>query len=95
MPRREHFQWIGSMYISRTTPTPEPTPAPADSPTPTEAAPTSLPSNVAACLGSGICQLVNRVIYQRAFAPIVPEYILHLRPELCLDADINDIANEI
>jgi len=29
------------------------------------------------------------------FAPIVPEYILQLRPELCLDANINDIANEI
>jgi subtilisin family serine protease len=38
---------------------------------------------------------VDRVIYQKAFLPIVPEYILQLRPELCLDVNINDIANEI
>ena len=46
-------------------------------------------------MGSGACQLVNRVIYQKAFAPIIPEYILQLRPELCLDVNINDVANEL
>ena len=58
-------------------------------------APASLLTDVAACLGSGICQVVIRDIYQRAFLPIVPEYILQLRPELCLDVNINDVANEI
>ena len=38
---------------------------------------------------------MNRVIYQKPFSPIVPEYILQLRPELCLNVDINDVANEI
>jgi subtilisin family serine protease len=38
---------------------------------------------------------VNRAIYQKAYLPIVPEYILQLRPELCLDVNINDVANEI
>jgi hypothetical protein len=38
---------------------------------------------------------VDRVIYQKAFLPIVPEYILQLRPELCLDVNISDIADEI
>ena len=51
--------------------------------------------NLAACLGSGACQVVNRAIYQKAFLPIGPEYILQLRPELCLDVNISDIANEI
>jgi len=54
-----------------------------------------LPSDLAACLGSGNCQLVNRQIYQKAFAPIIPEYILQLRAELCLDVNINDVADEL
>ncbi len=58
-------------------------------------APASLLTDVAACLGSGICQIVIRDIYQKPFVPIVPEYILQLRPELCLDVNINDVANEI
>lgn len=58
-------------------------------------APASLLTDLAACQGSGICQVVIRDIYQRPFLPIVPEYILQLRPELCLDVNIYDIANEI
>ncbi len=50
---------------------------------------------MAACLASGVCQLVNRVIYQKPFSPIIPEYILQLRPELCLDVNINEIATEL
>ena len=57
--------------------------------------PSSLPSDLSACLGSGACQIINRLIYQKPFAPIIPEYILQLRPELCHQVDINDIANEI
>jgi subtilisin family serine protease len=62
---------------------------------PAEPSPASLPSDLAACLGSGACQLINRLIYQKPFAPIIPEYILQLRPELCQQVNINDIANEI
>lgn len=57
--------------------------------------PASLFTDIAVCQGSGICQIVIRDIYQRPFALIIPEYILQLRPELCLDVNINDIANEI
>jgi subtilisin family serine protease len=57
--------------------------------------PASLLTDIAACQGSGICQIVSRDIYQRPFALIIPEYILQLRPELCLDVNINDVANEI
>jgi hypothetical protein len=63
--------------------------------TPVEPAPAAVPADLAACLGSGACQVVNRAIYQKAFLPIIPEYILQLRPELCLDVSINDIVNEI
>lgn len=62
---------------------------------PTESAADALPTDVASCLGSGACQLVTRDIYQRVFLPIIPEYILQLRPELCLDVKINDVADEI
>jgi hypothetical protein len=61
----------------------------------TEPAPAVVPSDLAACLASSSCQLVNRDIYQKAYAPIIPEYILQLRPELCLDTNIADIANEL
>jgi subtilisin family serine protease len=57
--------------------------------------PASLLTDIAACQGSGICQIIIRDIYQRPFALIIPEYILQLRPELCLDVNINDVANEI
>ena len=57
--------------------------------------PASLLTDVIACQGSGICQIVSRDIYQRPFALIIPEYILQLRPELCLDVNINDVANAI
>ena len=53
------------------------------------------PADVTACLGSAACQIVDRAIYQRKFIPILPEYILQLRPEISLDVSINDIANEI
>jgi subtilisin family serine protease len=53
------------------------------------------PADVTACLGSAACQIVDRAIYQRNFTPILPEYILQLRPEISLDVSINDIANEI
>ena len=75
--------------------TPTPSSTPNTTPTSTEPAPASLPRDVAACLGSGACQLVSRDIYQRVFLPIVPEYILELRPELCLDVNINAVANEL
>jgi subtilisin family serine protease len=52
-------------------------------------------TDIAACQGSGICQIVIRDIYQRPFALIIPEYILQVRPELCLDVNINDVANAI
>ena len=33
------------------------------------------------CLTHSDCQLVNRVIFQRPYKSIIPEYILQLRPE--------------
>ena len=60
-----------------------------------EPAPEVVASDLAACLASSLCQILNRDIYQKAFAPMIPEYILQLRPELCLDTTIAEIANEI
>jgi len=39
--------------------------------------------------------LVTREFYLKPYAPIVPEYTLQLRPELCLDVNITDIVNEL
>jgi subtilisin family serine protease len=39
--------------------------------------------------------LVNREFYLRPYTPIEPEYTLQLRPELCLDVNITEIANEL
>ena len=74
---------------------PIPTSSPSTTPTSTEPAPALLPTDVAACLGSGSCQFVDRVIDQKPFAPIIPEYILQLRPGLCLDVHTTDVAVEI
>jgi hypothetical protein len=57
--------------------------------------PTGFPADVGNCLGSSGCQVLNRAIYQRPFASIIPEYILQLRPELCPQVNINDVAKEI
>jgi len=75
-----------------------PSPASLSNPSPaslSNPSPASLLTDIAACQGSGICQIVSRDIYQRPFALIIPEYILQVRPELCLDVNINDVANAI
>ena len=60
-----------------------------------ESTPASLTSDIAACIGSGSCHVVDRPIFQKSYSQIIPEYVLQLRPELCLEVNINDIANQI